>query len=239
MSAAPDIGAVVVTGAAGAIGRAIAERVAADGWQVVGFDLRFSGDHPHLADAVACDIGDSAAFRAALAGVVRGHKVKGLVNCAGISRVGRFMEDDEAWWRKLTEINFIAPLVACQTLIPAMIDNGGGAIVNVTSDSGRAGAAGEAVYSGTKGGLAAFSKSLAQEVGRNGITVNCVSPGVIETPMSAPNQEVVAKLIKKVPLKRVGLPADVARAVSFLLGPDASYVTGQTLSVSGGLTMVG
>ena len=230
--------AAIVTGAGGAIGRAIAERLAADGWQVIGIDLRFSGEHPHLTDAVACDIGDSAGFRAALAKIAAAWAVKGLVNCAGISKVVRFMEDDEAWWRKMVDINFIAPLVACQALIPAMIDNGGGAIVNITSDSGRAGAAGEAVYSGTKGGLAAFSKSLAQEIGRHGITVNCVSPGVIETPMSAPNPEVVAKLVRKVPLKRVGLPADVARAVSFLLGPDAAYVTGQIVSVSGGLTMV-
>ena len=230
--------AAIVTGAGGAIGWAIAERLAADGWQVVGVDLKFSGDHPHLAEAVTQDLGDATGFRAALVRIAGHHKVTGLVNCAGISKVGRFMEDDEAWWRKLTEINFIAPLIACQALIPAMIDNGGGAIVNITSDSGRAGAAGEAVYSGTKGGLAAFSKSLAQEVGRFKVTVNCVSPGVIQTPMSAPNEEVVAKLVKKVPLKRVGLPEDVARAVSYLLGPDADYVTGQILSVSGGLTMV-
>jgi 2-hydroxycyclohexanecarboxyl-CoA dehydrogenase len=127
--------------------------------------------------------------------------------------------------------------VACHTLLPAIIANGGGAIVNITSDSGRAGAAGETVYSATKGGLAAFSRSLAQEVGRFKVTVNNVSPGLIETPMSAPNPDVVAKLVKRVPMKRVGMPADVAKAVLFLLSPGADYITGQTLSVSGGLTM--
>ena len=123
--------------------------------------------------------------------------------------------------------------------MPAITANGGGAIVNITSDSARVGAAGEAVYAGTKGGLAAFSKSLAQEVGRFGITVNCVSPGLVATPMSAPNQELIEKLVKKVPAGRVGQPTDIAGAVAFLLSPAASYITGQTLSVGGGLTMAG
>jgi 2-hydroxycyclohexanecarboxyl-CoA dehydrogenase len=231
-------GTAIVTGAGGAIGRAIAETLHAGGWSVVGIDLRFSGEHPHLAERVELDIADSAGFRAALARIATAFKVTGLVNCAGFSKVGRFLEDDEVHWRKLVDINYIAPLVACQALLPSMIENGGGAIVNITSDSGRAGAAGEAVYSGTKGGLAAFSKSLAQEVGRFKITVNCVSPGVIATPMSAPNQEIVAKLVRKVPMKRVGLPEDVAKSVAFLLSPAADYITGQILSVGGGLTMV-
>ncbi len=230
-------GAVVVTGAGGAIGKAIAQTLAAAGWVVIGIDLRFSGDHPHLARRVEQDIADSAGLRAALAAIVKDYRVTGLVNCAGIVTVGRFLEETEAYWRTLVEVNFFAPLVACQALLPAMIENGGGAIVNISSDSGRAGAANESVYSGTKGGLAAFSRSLAQEVGRFKITVNNVSPGLIETPMSAPNPDIVAKLVKRVPMKRVGVSQDVAKAVLFLLSPDADYITGQTLSVSGGLTM--
>jgi 2-hydroxycyclohexanecarboxyl-CoA dehydrogenase len=229
--------AVVVTGAGGAIGRAIAETLAKAGWAVIGVDLRFSGDHPHLARQVEQNIADSDGLRAALTAIAADYRVTGLVNCAGIVTVGRFQDETEAYWRKLIDVNLFAPLVACHTLLPAIIANGGGAIVNITSDSGRAGAAGETVYSATKGGLAAFSRSLAQEVGRFKVTVNNVSPGLIETPMSAPNPDVVAKLVKRVPMKRVGMPADVAKAVLFLLSPGADYITGQTLSVSGGLTM--
>jgi 2-hydroxycyclohexanecarboxyl-CoA dehydrogenase len=232
--------AAIVTGAGGGIGRAIAEALATDAWTVIGIDRWFSGEHPHLTRIIEQDIADSEGFRAALLSVIEKVPVTGLVNCAGISVVGRFVESTEAQWRKLVDINFIAPLTACQTVLPHMIENGeGGAIVNITSDSARVGAAGEAVYSGTKGGLAAFTKSLAQEVGRFGITANCVSPGIVATPMSAPNTDVIAKLVKKVPMKRVGQPTDVAGAVAYLLNPQASYITGQTLSVGGGLTMAG
>jgi 2-hydroxycyclohexanecarboxyl-CoA dehydrogenase len=229
--------AVVVTGAGRAIGKAIAETLAADGWVVIGIDLEFPGDHPHLVRRIAQDIADTAGLRAVLADVVQGYRVTGLVNCAAIVTVGRFLEETQDYWRKVTEVNFIAPLVACQALLPAMIENGGGAIVNITSDSARAGVPNESVYSGTKGGLAAFSRSLAHEVGRFKITVNNVSPGLIDTPMSAPNPDVVAKLSKRIPMKRIGVPRDVAKAVAFLLSPEADYITGQTLSVGGGLTM--
>jgi 2-hydroxycyclohexanecarboxyl-CoA dehydrogenase len=230
---------VVVTGAGGAMGQAIGAALAADGWRVIGIDLKFSGDHPHLAHRIEQDVADSGAFRAQLAKVASTCRVTGLVNCAGISRVVSFLEDEEANWRRMLDINFLAPVTACQELLPTMIANGGGAIVNITSDSGRIGAAGQAVYAGSKGGLTAFSKSLAQEVGYFGITVNCVSPGVIETPMSAPNQQLIAKLVRKIPMQRIGQPVDVARTTAFLLSRQADYVTGQVISVSGGLTMVG
>lgn len=120
-----------------------------------------------------------------------------------------------------------------------MIEHGYGRIISVTSDSARSGAAGEAVYAGTKNALVAFSKSLAQEVGRHNITVNCVSPGVIETPLSAPNAALLEKFKRRVPLKRLGKPADVAGAVAFLASGDSAYITGEVLSVGGGISMAG
>lgn len=231
--------AAIVTGAAGGIGRAIAETLGKAGWAVVGLDLKWQGEHAHLANRHAVDITNGAALRNVLAQITAGFKVTGLVNCAGISIVGRFLDGDEAGWRRLIEINLIAPIAICKAIVPVMIANGGGAIVNITSDSAKVGAGGEVVYAGAKGGLAAFSKSLAQEVGPSGVRVNCVSPGAIDTPMSAPNPELMDKLVRRLPLRRAGLPGDVASAVAFLLGDEASYITGQVLSVSGGLTMVG
>jgi 2-hydroxycyclohexanecarboxyl-CoA dehydrogenase len=231
--------AAIVTGAAGGIGRAISAGLAKAGWDVAGIDLRSPDDVSDLASRHAVDITDGPALRAALAEINLRHRITGVVNCAGISSVGRFLDSDDAFWRRLVEINFVAPLMICKAMVPVLVAHGGGSIVNITSDSAKVGAGGEAVYAGTKGGLAAFSKSLAQEVGPSGVRVNCVSPGAIETPMSAPNADVMEKLVRRVPMRRAGLPEDVASAVAFLLGEDSSYITGQVLSVSGGLTMVG
>jgi 2-hydroxycyclohexanecarboxyl-CoA dehydrogenase len=231
--------AAVITGAGGAIGGAIALILAKRGWQTIGVDLRFNGETPHLHRRVEQDICDSIGFRAVLTELAGAAPVEALVNCAGISRVGRFLDADDAEWRRLLEVNFMAALTACHTLLPAMIGRGKGSIVNIISDSARVGASGEAVYSAAKGALAAFTRSIAQEVGSKGVRVNCVSPGPVETPMSAGNPELMEKLAKRIPLKRVAKPADVASAVAFLIGDEASYITGQTSSVSGGLTMAG
>ncbi len=229
-----------MTGAGGAIGAAIARVLVKSGWQVVGIDLRFAaaGDDA-LDERCECDIADSAAFRELLIDVAARHRVRGLVNCAGICPVGPFFESDEAGWRRTVDVNFMAPLVACHTIVPLMVRAQEGRVVNVTSEASRTGASGVAVYSGTKGGLLSFSKSLAQEVAHAGVTVNCVSPGTIDTPMTAPNADMAGKLVRKIPLRRLGQPEDVAGAVGYLASPEAGFVTGQVLSVGGGLTMIG
>jgi len=231
-------GRVILTGAAGAIGGAIAANLAARDWQVIGIDRAFPESSPIFAGQVVQDIADGPGYRVALDRILADGPVRGLVNCAGIAVVGRFL-DLEPRWDLLVSVNLTAAIQACHAVVPAMIRDGGGSVVNIISDSARAGAAGEAVYSATKGGLAAFTRSLAQEVGRFGVRVNNVSPGPVRTPMSAAHGDVMEKLAARTPMKRVAEPEDIAGAVAFFLGDDSAFVTGQTLSVSGGLTMVG
>jgi 2-hydroxycyclohexanecarboxyl-CoA dehydrogenase len=230
----------LVTGAGGAIGGAIAEVLATAGWNVIGVDLAFSPEREKaLAAATLCDISDTQAFREQLVALGRNHEIRCLVNCAGICPVEPFFESEEATWRKTCDVNFMAPLVACQTLVPAMVEAREGRVINITSEGSRTGGARIAVYSATKGALLSFSKSLAQEVGASGVTVNCVSPGTVDTPMSAPNADMAKRLARKIPLGRLGQPDDVAGAVAYLASPAAAYVTGQVISVGGGLTMIG
>lgn len=230
---------VILTGAAGAIGGAIAAKLAAQGWDVIGLDRAFPTKVPALAEAIEQDLTDSAGLRATLARIIEAGEVRGLVNCAGLAAVGRFLDQSPDAWELLITVNLTAVIQTCHVVAPAMIAAGGGSIVNIISDSARAGAAGESVYSAAKGGVAAFTRSLAQEVGRFGVRVNSVSPGPVNTPMSAAHGDVMAKLGAKTPMKRVAEADDIAGAVGFFLGDDAAFITGQTLSVSGGLTMVG
>lgn len=239
MNSAVNPGTALVTGAGGAIGGAIAAALHGAGWQVIGVDRQFSDDNAsYLAQSLVVDLSNQIEFRHSLEKLLEKNIIDCLVNCAGITEVKRFVDQDPAMWQQLLDVNFLAPLTACQTLLPAMTERGRGSIIQITSDSSRAGAGGEAVYAGTKSALVAFSKSLAQETGRFNIRVNCVSPGVVLTPMSAPNQDLLEKFAKRVPLKRLGIPEDIAGAVKFLASEEANYITGQVLSVGGGLTMV-
>ena len=163
-----------------------------------------------------------------------------LVNAAGWGRTEPFIDGKPEFWAKLVALNFIGPMTLTQALLPAMIERKRGKIVNVASDAGRVGSLGETVYAGTKGGLIAFTKSLAREMARYGINVNCVCPGPTDTPlMAAVPDKVKDALIKAIPLRRLGRPEETADAIVFFCGPGCSYVTGQVLSVSGGLTMAG
>jgi 2-hydroxycyclohexanecarboxyl-CoA dehydrogenase len=221
-----------VTGGAGGIGSAIAEALRAD-YDVVTADL--AGAH------VRMDVTDPQSVTDAIAET---GAVDVLVNAAGWDELHPFLETDEAFWDRVIEINYKGCLRTTKAVLPGMIERGFGRIVNIASDAGRVGSSGESVYAGAKGAVIAFGKTIAREVATKGVTVNSVCPGPTRTPMleeMAGEDERGAKLMaaleRAVPMKRLGEPADVAAAVAFLASEEAAFITGQTLSVSGGLTM--
>lgn len=224
----------LVTGGAGGIGAAIADALRAHGHRVVTTDL----DGADL----RMDVTDPDSVTGAFAAV---GGVDILVNSAGWDELHPFLETDEEFWERVIEINYKGCLRTTKAALPGMIERGFGRIINIASDAGRVGSSGESVYAGAKGAVIAFGKTIAREVATQGVTVNAVCPGPTRTPMLdgiAGHDERGAKLIaaleRAVPMKRLGQPRDVAGAVAFLASGDAGFITGQTLSVSGGLTMV-
>lgn len=168
-----------------------------------------------------------------------------LVNCQGWDRLEPFVESSEETWDKLLAINFKSVLYTARAVLPQMISQGGGKIVNISSDAGRVGSSWEAVYAGAKGAVIAFSKTIAREVARHKINVNVVCPGLTETPLlqavrsqSEYTARIIDAVTKATPFRRPAQPQEIAEAVLFLTSPAANFITGQTLSVSGGLTMV-
>jgi 2-hydroxycyclohexanecarboxyl-CoA dehydrogenase len=240
----------VVTGAASGIGRATAAALAAAGARVIVADideakgnesaaaLRAAG---HRADFVAVNLTDRASIEAFARQLLdRFGPPDVIVNAAGWGRTAPFWEGTQEFWDKVVALNFVGPMQLTKALLPAMIERNGGRIVNIASDAGRVGSLGETVYAGAKGGLIAFTKSLARETARYGITVNCICPGPTDTPLMAAVPEPVAEALKKaIPMRRFGKPEEVAEAVLYFAGERAAYTTGQVLSVSGGLTMAG
>jgi 2-hydroxycyclohexanecarboxyl-CoA dehydrogenase len=163
-----------------------------------------------------------------------------LVNAAGWGKTMPFWETTPELWDKLVGLNFLGPMRLTKALLPKMLERKSGKIVNVASDAGRVGSLGETVYSGAKGGLIAFTKSLARETARYNVNVNCVCPGPTETPLLFAVPEGHLDAFKKaIPFRRFGQPSEIADAIVFFASDRASYITGQVLSVSGGLTMVG
>ena len=167
-----------------------------------------------------------------------------LVNCAGWDDLMPFLDTDEDFWDRIIEINYKGVLRTTHACLPSMIEAGYGRIVNIGSDAGRVGSSLEAVYSGAKGGVIAFTKTIAREMARKGITANTVCPGPTATPLldeiveaSADGDKVIGAMARAVPMKRLGEPAEVASAVAYLASDEAGFISGQTLSVSGGLTM--
>jgi 2-hydroxycyclohexanecarboxyl-CoA dehydrogenase len=164
-----------------------------------------------------------------------------LVNNAGIDTIEPFVESVESTWDRLIAVNLKGTLLCSRAVLDGMIEREAGRIINLGSDAGRVGSSGECVYSATKGGVIAFTKTLAREVARHGITVNCVCPGPTKTALLEQvadySQKLYDSLARAIPMRRVGTPEDVAAMVAFLASEDAGYITGQTISVNGGLTM--
>lgn len=237
----------VVTGAASGIGLATAERMAEAGAHVVLADLNAQKGEEEArrlarqgasASFSAIDVTQPDSVARFAERVLAERAVDILVNAAGWGRAQPFVENDPGFWQTVLDINFMGPVRLTRALLEPMMARRSGRIVNVASDAGRVGSSGETVYSGAKGGLISFSKALAREVARHGITVNCVCPGPTETPllMAVPERHREA-FQRAIPMKRFGKPGEVADAILFFASGRADYVTGQVLSVSGGLTM--
>jgi NAD(P)-dependent dehydrogenase (short-subunit alcohol dehydrogenase family) len=163
-----------------------------------------------------------------------------LVNAAGWDRIAPFAEMESELIEKIVRINLLGAMHVCHAFLPAMLETGGASIVNVASDAGRVGSSGESAYAGAKGGVIAFTKSLARETARQGVRANCVCPGPTDTPLFASLPEKLrGALVRAIPFGRLARPEEVAEAIRFFASERSGFVTGQTLSVSGGLTMAG
>ncbi len=243
-----------VTGGASGIGREICLGLARNGRKVAVADINLAGaqetqamttEAGATALAVQMDVSDSDAVHVGLLEVIDElGPVEVLVNCAGWDELMPFGNTDESFWDRVIEINYKGVLRTVHACLPSMVDAGWGRIVNIGSDAGRVGSSFEAVYSGAKGGVIAFTKTVAREVARSGVTANVVCPGPTDTPLldgivaaSDDGDKIIGAMARAVPMKRVGTPSEVASAVVYFCSEEASFVTGQTLSVSGGLTM--
>lgn len=247
---------VIVTGGAGGIGSATCRRLVEEGAKVAIFDMNVQAAEKLAAEinnqngqalAVQCDITQSDKVEQAVQRIeVAFGPVDGLVNNAGWDIFKPFIKSNSQEWNKLIQINLIGMLNMHFAILKGMVERNAGSIVNIASDAARVGSSGEAVYAACKGGMISFSKTLAREHSRNNIKINVICPGPTDTALlaavtdSALNPEKLrAAFIRAIPLGRFGQPEDLASSIAFFLSDDASFITGQVLSVSGGLTMTG
>jgi len=236
----------IVTGGAAGIGRAIVARFLAEGTRVAVYDLH-AQDAPAGTLALKVDVSDPAAVKAAVAETEATlGPIDILVNNAGWDHFRPFLQTDPDFWHRIIAINLVGPMNLLHAVLPGMAARERGRVVNIASDAGRVGSSGEAPYSACKGGVIALTKTLAREFATKGIRLNTVCPGLTETAMldaflqGAGNPEKLREAYRRaIPVGRLGRPEDIAGAVLFLASDDAEFITGQTLSVSGGLTMVG
>jgi 2-hydroxycyclohexanecarboxyl-CoA dehydrogenase len=238
----------IVTGAGQGIGRGIAEKLAAEGATVVVTDVN-EATAKETADAIGngavgirADVTSRESVEA-MAAQVHGQfgRIDVLVNNAGWDKASPFVDSDPADWDRVIAINLYGVLHTSKAVLPIMAEQGHGSVVNLASDAGRVGSSGEAVYSAAKGGVIAFTKAIAREVARHQVNANAVCPGPTDTAlfasMGGDNPKLREALTKAIPFRRLAQPSDLANVVAFLASDEASYVTGQTVSVSGGLTM--
>jgi 2-hydroxycyclohexanecarboxyl-CoA dehydrogenase len=241
---------VVVTGGASGIGKATALLLAREGARVIVGDVDEAGGRATAAEAsgeglavefLPLDLTQPALIGEFAAAVeARAERVDGLVNGAGWDRIEPFLQNPPEMWDQLIQINLLGAIRLTRALLTSMVAAQAGKIVNISSDAGRVGSTGETVYAAAKGGLIAFTKSLARELARYRINVNCVCPGPTDTPLFQRQPERMREaLTRAIPFRRIAQPAEIAEAVMFFLSRRSDYITGQVLSVSGGLTMVG
>lgn len=245
---------VIVTGGGSGIGRAVCQRFAEEGAHVAILDLDEAGGHETRrlieeaggrAEAHVVDITDRPRVDAVVAAIEAGGPIDALVNNAGWDVIVPFLDSDPALWKKIIDINLYGPLHMHHAVLPVMVRQGHGRVVNIASDAGRVGSSGEAVYSACKGGIIAFTKTMAREMARHGITLNAVAPGPTDTPLLAKvaqgetGQKIAEGLRRAIPMKRLAQPSDFPGIICLLCSDDAGFITGQVISVSGGLTMHG
>jgi 2-hydroxycyclohexanecarboxyl-CoA dehydrogenase len=239
---------VIVTGAGQGIGRAIAEKMAAEGATVIVTDIN-EATAKETADTIgggAVGIRTDVTSRESVNAMVdqvlaQFGRIDVLVNNAGWDKASPFVDSDPADWDRVIQINLYGVLNTSKAVLPVMAEQGFGSVVNLASDAGRVGSSGEAVYSAAKGGVIAFTKATAREMARHKVNANCVCPGPTDTAlfasMGGDNPRLREALTKAIPFRRLADPSDLANAVAFFASDEAAYITGQTVSVSGGLTM--
>jgi len=245
----------VVTGGGSGIGREICKRLAEEGVAVGIVDINPAGGEETVSQIDAAGgkavlaLADITDFDAVTAAVDKIESEAGpidiLVNNAGWDEVVPFLKTDFDLWKKVVDINLYGPLYLQYAILPRMVERGHGKVVNISSDAGRVGSSGEAVYSAAKGGIIAFTKTMARELARSNIQLNVICPGPTDTPLFAKVAEgesgarYAEALTRAIPMRRLAQPDDLPGAVAFFVSDDANFITGQTLSVSGGLTMHG
>lgn len=241
-----------ITGAGSGIGREISKKLASRNINVIVADINLKNAEETVslieksgfeARAVHCDVTKLEIVKKAVEESVNYyHRIDILVNNAGWDKVEPFLKSDPSTWKRIIDINLLGQIHTSKEILPLMIENGYGKVVNIASDAARVGSSGEAVYSAAKGGVIAFTKTIAREMARHKLNINCIAPGPADTPLfqeiGSYNEGIAGALEKAIPFRRLAQPEDIASAVAYFVSEEAGYITGQTLSVNGGLTMV-